>query len=310
MPVGVATAGMKISMVFWKRLPKFEYLGPKTIEEAASILGDLKDQAKVMAGGTDILIQMKNREITPAYLVGIKNISSLDYIEYGQNEGLRLGALSTVGSIENSSLIQKKYNILAQAVRSMASTQIRNVATIAGNLCSAVPSADTAPALLVSGAKLMLRSNRGTRVVPIEEFFIDPRQTVLRGDELLTEIQVPDLSPGSKGVYLRHGLRKAMALASASVAVMMNSEDNYCKDIKIALGAVAPTPHRATGAEVVLRGQHLDDELIAEAARVASEEAQPISDIRASADYRRELVRVLTARAIRQACGKTKGMVT
>jgi carbon-monoxide dehydrogenase medium subunit len=296
-------------MVFWRRLPKFEYLAPKTIEEALAILKDLKDQARVMAGGTDILVQMKNREITPAYLVGIKNISSLDYIEYGPNDGLRFGALSTVGSIENSSLIQKKYNILAQAVRSMASTQIRNVATIAGNLCSAVPAADTAPALLVSGAKLKLRNYQGIRVVPIEEFFTGPRRTVLREDELLAEIQVPDLTSDNKGVYLRHSLRKAMALASASVAVMMNSEDQYCKDIKIALGAVAPTPHRATGAEVVLRGQHLDDELIKKAARVASEEAQPISDIRASADYRRELVRVLTARAIKQACGKTKGMV-
>jgi carbon-monoxide dehydrogenase medium subunit len=296
-------------MVFWRRLPKFEYLAPKTIEEALAILKDLKDQARVMAGGTDILAQMKNREITPAYLVGIKNIRSLDYIEYGQNDGLRFGALSTVGSIENSSLIRNKYNILAQAVRCMASTQIRNVATIAGNLCSAVPSADTAPALLVSGAKLKLRNDQGIRVVPIEEFFTGPRRTVLRDDELLAEIQLPDLTPGNKGVYLRYSLRKAMALASASVAVMMNSEDQYCKDIKIALGAVAPTPHRATGAEVVLRGQHLDNELIGEAARVASEEAQPISDIRASADYRRELVRVLTARAVKQACGKTKDMV-
>jgi carbon-monoxide dehydrogenase medium subunit len=296
-------------MVFWRRLPKFEYLAPKTIEEALAILKDLKDQARVMAGGTDILVQMKNREITPAYLVGIKNISSLDYVEYGQNDGLRFGALSTVGSIENSSLIQKKYNILTQAVRSMASTQIRNVATIAGNLCSALPSADTAPALLVSGAKLKLRNYQGIRVVPIEEFFTGPRRTVLRDDELLTEIQVPDLTPDNKGVYLRHGLRKAMALASASVAVMMNFEDQYCKDIKIALGAVAPTPHRVARAEVVLRRQHLDDALIAEAARVASEEAQPISDIRASADYRRELVRVLTARAIKQACGRTKGMM-
>ncbi len=296
-------------MVFWRRLPKFQYLAPKTIEEALTILEDLRDQAKIIAGGTDILIQMKNRAITPPYLVGIKNISCLDYIKYNQNDGLRLGALSTIGSIENASLIQKKYNILTQAVRCMASSQIRNVATIAGNLCSAVPSADTAPALLVSGAKLKLQSNRGIRVVPVQEFFTGPRQTVLREDELLTEIQVPHLSSDCKGLYLRQGVRKAMDLAVASVAVVMNSEDNYCKDIKIALGAVAPTPCLATKTEMLLLGQHLGDELIEEAARVASEEAQPISDMRASADFRRELVRVLTARAIKHVCGKTKGIV-
>jgi carbon-monoxide dehydrogenase medium subunit len=293
-------------MVFWRRLPKFEYLAPKTIEEALTILGDLRDQARVMAGGTDILIQMKNRVITPAFLVGLKNISCLDYIEYNQNDGLRLGALSTIDSIENSGLIRKKYHILFQAVRSMASTQIRNVATIAGNLCSAVPSADTAPALLVSDARLKLQSNQGIRVVPVEEFFTGPRQTVLKEDELLAEIHVPNLAPGTRGIYLRQGQRKAMDLATASVAIVMNSEDLYCKEIKIALGAVAPTPHRATGAELALRGQRLADELIEKAARSASEEAQPISDIRASADYRRELVRVLTARGIRQACGWTE----
>ncbi len=296
-------------MLFWRRLPKFQYLAPQKIEETLTILGELRDQAKIIAGGTDLLIQMKNRAITPSYLVGIKHMSCLDYIAYDQKDGLKLGALSTMTSIEDSSLIQKEYNILAQAVRCVASSQIRNVATISGNLCSAVPSADTAPALLVSGAKLKLQSNQGIRVVPVREFFTGPRQTVLRKDELLTEVQVPHLSSDYKGIYLRQGLRKAMDLAVASVAVVMNSEDNYCKDIKIALGAVAPTPRLATKTEVLLSGQHLADELIEEAARVASEEAQPISDMRASADYRRELVRVLTARALKHVCGKTKGIV-
>jgi len=293
-------------MIYFSRLPKFEYIAPKTLEEALSFLEEQKDKAKVIAGGTDLLIQMKNREVTPQYLIGLKNISGIDYIKYSENDGLRFGALSTIGSVESLQVIRDKYSILAQATRSMASAQIRNVATVAGNICTAVPSADTAPALIVLGARLKLLSPKGDRMVAVEEFFTGPCQTVLRDVELLTEIHVPKVTPNSKGVYLKHGLRRAMNLATVGVAVMITADNGYCRDIRIALGAVAPIPLRATGAEAVLRGQELSDDLIEEAARVASGEARPISDIRASAEYRRELVRVLTQRAVKQACGKTK----
>ena len=293
-------------MVYLRRLPQFKYLAPRTLEEALAFLEEQKDKAKVIAGGTDLLLRMKNREITPKYLIGLKNISGIDYIKHSEPDGLRLGALCTLGSVESSQIIQEKYNILAQAVRSMASDQIRNVATVAGNICTAVPSADTAPALIVLGAKLKLLSPKDKRMVALEEFFTGPRQTVLKDVELLAGIPVPNITPNSKGVYLKHGLRKAMNLATVGVAVMITSDGGYCRDVRIALGAVAPIPLRATGAEAVLRGQELSDNLIEEAARVASEEARPISDIRASAEYRRELVRVLTRRAVKQACLKTK----
>ena len=289
---------------FFRRLPRFEYLSPGTLEEALSLLEEYKGKAGVIAGGTDLLVQMKNREAAPEYLISLKNISGLDYINYRESDGLRLGALTTIESVENSPVVRDKYSVLAQATRSMASAQIRNVATVAGNICTAVPSADTAPALIVLGAKLNLISTEDKRTVAVEEFFTGPCQTILSDTELVAEIHLPDTAPDIKGVYLKYGLRRAMNLATVGVAVMINLEGEYCREIRVALGAVAPVPLRAIGAETILRGQALSNDVIEEAARVASEEARPISDIRASAEYRRELVRVMTRRAIKQACGQ------
>lgn len=293
-------------MLHMRRLPKFGYVAPQTLEEALDFLGEYQGKARVIAGGTDLLPQMRNREVIPQYLIGLKNIGGLDYIKHSENDGLRFGALTTIHSIETSPIIQERFDILAQAVRSMASNQIRNVGTVAGNLCTAVPSADTAPALIVLGAKLKLVSPKGERVVAVEEFFTGRCKTVLSEVELLTEVHVPNTLPHSGAVYLKHTLRRAMDLAIVGVAAMVTSDNGACEDIKIALGAVAPTPIRATRAETVLRHQVVDDNLIGEAARAASEEARPISDIRASAEYRRELVKILTRRAVKQAYEKTK----
>jgi carbon-monoxide dehydrogenase medium subunit len=287
-------------------LPKFEYLAPKTLEEALALLDKHKDRAKVIAGGTDFLPKMKSWEATPQYLIGLKNVPGLDYIEHSNTKGLRFGALATLHSIEVSPIIQEGFGVLAQAARSIGSAQIRNVGTVAGNLCMAVPSADTAPALIVLGAKLKLVSLKGERIVPVEEFFAGPFQTVLGKAELLTEIQVPNLLPCSGGVYLKYTLRRAMDLAIVGVAAMIISDNGTCREVKIALGAVAPAPFRATKAEAVLNQKVAKDELIEETAQVASEEARPISDIRASAEYRREIVRVLTRRAVKQAWEKAR----
>ena len=291
-------------MTYYRRLPKFEYIPAQTIKESLALLEDRKNEAKVVAGGTDLLLQMKSRLLTPKYLISLKQIGELDYINHNKTDGLRLGPLTTIASVDSSTVIQNNFNILAQATCNMASPQIRNVATIAGNLCTAVPSADTAPALIVLGANLKLMAINSERTMAIEDFFTGPRQTVLKTDELLTEIQVPDASPSSKGVYLKQGLRKAMSLATVGVAVLITLEDNFCQDIRIALGAVAPIPLRARRAESVLRGKPLNDSLVTEAARSAAEEAIPISDIRASEEYRRDLVYVLTRRAIQQASEK------
>lgn len=292
--------------MYTRRLPRFEYLAPKTLDEALALLSEHKGKARVIAGGTDLLPKMKSWEVVPQYLIGLKNISGLDYIKHTETDGLRFGALTTLNSIDTSPIIQERFDVLAQAAHSMASTQIRNVGTVAGNLCMAVPSADTAPALIVLGAKLKLVTPRGERIVAVEEVFTGPGETVLDEAELLVEVYIPNMPLHSGAIYLKHTLRRAMDLAIVGVAAMVTSHNGACKDVKIALGAVAPTPIRATGAEAVLSRKAVNDELIREAARVASEEARPISDIRASTEYRREMVRVLTRRAVKQAFEKSK----
>lgn len=289
-------------VTFYRRLPRFEYLAPKTTDEALSLLSQHKGKAKVIAGGTDVVPQLKRRETrAPQYIIDLKGITGLDYIKYDEVNGLTLGALATIHAVETSSIIREKFNILFQAAESMASPQVRNRGTIVGNICNAVPSADSAPALLTLEARLKLISQKGERIVNIEDFFTAPNQTVLADEEILQEIQIANLLPASKGIYLKLTPRRSMDLAIVGVAAMVIPENGVCKDIRIALGAVAPTPIRAKQAEGILKGQKFNDELMEKAAQVAAEEARPIDDHRASAEYRREMVKVLTRRAIEQA---------
>ena len=286
---------------YLSRLPRFEYLQPKTVKEACSLLSQYKGKAKIIAGGTDLVPTLKRREAVAEYLIGLKGIPGLDYIEYSEKDGLRFGALATLDAIETSSIVKEKFNPLFQAVYSMASPQVRRRGTVGGNLCNAAPSADTAPALIALGAKLKLVSPRGERTIPLEGFFTGPGETVLGEGELVVEVQVPNMPPHSGGVYLKHMIRRAMDLALVGVATVITLEDGACKDAKIVLGAVAPTPIRASKAEKVLKGKVLGDGLIAQAAKEAAGEARPISDIRSSLEYRREMVEVLTRRAVKQA---------
>jgi carbon-monoxide dehydrogenase medium subunit len=272
------------------------------VAEALSLLSRYKGKAKVIAGGTDVIPKLKRRETkAPEYIIDLKGLAGLDYIKYGEAKGLALGALVTIHAVETSPIIQQKFNVLFQAAQSMASAQVRNRATIAGNICNAVPSADTAPALLTLEAKLKLVSQKTERIVNIEDFFTGPNETVLTDAEILQEIQVPNLTPNSRGVYLKLTPRRAMDLAIVGVAVLVILDGASCKDIRIALGAVAPTPIRAKQAEATIRGQRFSDTLVERAAEIASAESSPIDDHRASAEYRREMVKVLTKRAIQQA---------
>jgi len=288
---------------FYRRLPKFNYLSPSTLDEALSLLSRYKGRAKVIAGGTDFVPKLKRREIgAPGYVIDLKAIPGLDNIEYDAS-GLSLGALVTIGAVETSAIIGEKFAILAQAVQSMASPQVRNRGTIAGNICNAVPSADSAPALITLRAKLKLVSGNGQRTVSIEDFFTGPSQTALNDDEILEEIHIPHPPPNGQGVYLKLTPRRAMDLAILGVAVVVTAQDGVCQDIRIALGAVAPTPIRAKKAEAILKGQKFDDELIGKTARAAAGQSRPINDHRASAEYRRDMVEVLVKRAIKQAIG-------
>jgi CO/xanthine dehydrogenase FAD-binding subunit len=202
--------------------------------------------------------------------------------------------------VERSPLVREHCPVLANALRTMACPQVRNRATITGNLCSAVPSADSAPGLLVLEGMLKLVSQKGERVVPITDFFTGPRKTILADDELLTEIHIPSLPPKYKGIYLKLSPRKSMDLAVVGVAAFVVRDGDVCKDVRIALGAVAPTPLRARKAESALIGKKLTDDSIIEAARAASTECRPIDDHRASAEYRCDMVYVLTRRALAQ----------
>jgi carbon-monoxide dehydrogenase medium subunit len=258
-----------------------------------------------MAGGTDILPKLKRREIkAPEYIIALKGIPDLDYVKYDEVDGLSLGALVTIHAVETSPIVQERFGVLFQAAESMASAQVRNRGTLAGNLCNAVPSADTAPALLTLEASLKLTSQKGERIVNVQDFFAGPNETVLTEEEILQEIHVPNLPPHSRGRYLKLTPRRSMDLAIVGVAAVVVAEDGICNDIRIALGAVAPTPIRARRAEDIIRGQKLSDEVIERAAQIAAEECHPISDHRASAEYRCDMVEVLTRQAIQQAVKK------
>lgn len=285
---------------------RFEYVQAKSVEEAVSYLGRIKG-ARVIAGGTDLVVQMKRGGTRPECVVDINSISDLEYIACKPGEGLRIGALTKIEAIKQAS-IRPKYRCVQQAASQMASVGIRNLATIGGNLCNASPSADMAPGLIVLGAKAKIVGSGGMREIGLEEFFTGPGATALGPDELLVEIAVPEPPSHSGGVYLKHSTMGSTDLAVVGVAALVITDhgSGLCTDIKLALGAVAPTPIRAYQAEKVIRGRTIDRASCQEAARSASEEARPISDVRASAWYRKEMVAYLCARAIDAALGRAK----
>lgn len=282
---------------------RFEYLTPKTLEEAISLLSRYNGQSKVIAGGTDLVVQMRDRRIKPEKVIDITGIEELVYIDVDDKKGLLIGALTPIRDLEKSAELKRSYPIISQAASQLGSVAIRTMGTIGGNLCNASPSAETAPALIVLSAKARIVGPSGERVVPLEGFFVGPGSTVLEAGELLVEIQVPAPLPHTKGIYLKHAIRGSIDLAIVGVAVALTLEtkSRVCQDIKIALGAVAPTPIRARKAEEILIGNTINDDLIDRSSLSASNEARPISDARASAEYRKEMVKVFTGRAIREA---------
>ena len=284
--------------VFYRRLPKFEYLQPGTLEEALSFLAVHGERAKVMAGGTDLIVQLRRREIPlPDYIADIKKISQLKKIVFDE-QGLRIGALVPMSEIAALVNIKEDYEAMAAAANIVASPQIRNRATVAGNICNAVPSADTAPPLLVFDAAVKLKSAKAERSVPVGEFFTGPRKTALAPDEIVTGIFIPKPAAGSKSIYYKHSQRHSMDMALVGVAAYGCKEGDLCREIRIALGAVAPTPIRAQAAEKILLGQKPSPELIEEAAAAAASACSPIDDHRASGEYRRDMVQVFTKRAL------------
>ncbi len=285
--------------IFYRRLPRFEYLRPGSLDEVLSLLAEHGKAARLLAGGTDLLPQLKRREVrAPRYVIDLKGLPDLDSISWDQQNGMRIGALATIAAIEHSQEVRKYAPSLVDAAASMASPQVRNRGTFAGNICSAVPSADSAPSLLALNATVELKSAKGARTIPIEEFFTGPRQTALRDDEMLAAIYVPRLEPGTRSVYLKLSPRHAMDLAVVGVAVSASVSNGVCRQVKIALGAVAPTPVRSKRSEEILEGRAPAEAIIDEASQVAVTQCNPIDDHRASAEYRCDMIYAMTKRAL------------
>jgi CO/xanthine dehydrogenase FAD-binding subunit len=289
-----------------RRLKSFEYLEATTLEEAISFLEGQKEEAKILAGGTDLLVNMKRGKCIPSCVINIKPISGLDSISYDDVSGLSIGALTTIRAIEFSEIVAKGYPILSQAARSLGSKQIRNRATLGGNLCNASPAADMAPALIGLKATVDLVGPGGARSLLAEDLFKGPGMTALGEGEILTRVRIPHPRGNTFGRYKKLTVRRYVELAIVGVGVVLeiNSDEKVCSDSRIVLGAVAPTPIRARRSEALMKGKRLDEKLIKEVGMSASEEASPITDVRASAEFRREVIPVLVGETVREALGR------
>lgn len=282
-----------------KRTEPFDFYQPGTLAEASRLLQENGPGGRFLAGGTDLVIAMKEKGLLPRYIVDLKRIPGLSGIRENSDGSIGIGALTTMYAVETSPLIRKKYPFLAQSAAEVGSIQIRNRATIGGNMANATPSADTAPALIGLGATAKISGTGGERSVALEEFFRGPGQNVMTADEILTEVTIPKTGPQLVGDYIKFSPRDMMDLAYVGVAVVYNlASDRKCTGVRIVLGAVAPTPIRAQASEALLEGKVLTEQLAGEVGAEAARESKPISDVRSSADYRRAMVGVMTKRAL------------
>lgn len=288
------------------RLPRFEYHLPATLAEAVGLLTKLEG-AVILQGGTDLLVAAKLKGLKPQHVVSLKKLRRTLGRVREKDGSILIGASSTFDTLEKSELVQKRLPVLLDAARLVGSQQIRNAATIGGNLCNGSPAADSAPPLLVLAATLKVRGAGGEKRIPIEEFFKGPGKTALKKGDILTEIAIPRLGPGSGAAFVKMGRRVSEDIAVVSAAAFIVLDGKVAKNVRIALGSVAPTPMRARKTEEFLRGRTLSDGLVREAGDVAMSECSPIDDVRASAGYRRKMVGVLSRSAIKEAIRRASG---
>jgi carbon-monoxide dehydrogenase medium subunit len=284
----------------------FEYLPATNVAEALELLSQYKEEDyKIIAGGQSLNTMMKHRLIAPAYIIDIKGLSDLDYIKYDDQDGLKIGALTTHRMLEKSPVVLEKYLVLSEMEENVASVETRNYGTIVGDLCNADPAADPAAVLIALDAKLIIANSSETRAIDAEDFALDFYETAVQPGDMVTEIQIPVLPPNT-GVYFTkysqiHG---DYALASVSVLITLDSAKSKCVNARIGLAGVASTPIRAKKAEEILKGKTITDELIAEAAKMASEETSPITGIEASGEYKKELAGTLVKRVGKEALAR------
>jgi len=290
-----------------KRPEPFEIFQPASIQEARELHIHHGPGGYFLAGGTDLAIAIKEKGLVPRYVVDLKRIGSLSGIRENADGSLVLGALATMREVEISRVISRRFPFLSQSAGEVGSIQIRNRATIGGNIANATPSADVVPALLVLEAQVTISTQDGEKQVPLESFFLGPGKTVMERGDILTEILIPPASANLRGEYIKFSPREMMDLAYVGVAVALvtDGNENACREVRIALGAVSPVPMRAHKAEAVLVNRVINEESAERAGEAAASECTPISDVRASAEYRRHMVRVNTKRAILNAvCGR------
>lgn len=284
----------------------FDYFSPKTLQEAVALLQKHGADAKILAGGQSLIPLMKLRLASPKRLIDLNRISGLSYVK--ESDGvLAIGALTRESELEASELVRSKYPILADTAAVIGDPLVRNMATVGGNLAHADPANDHPATMLALGAEVVAVGPKGTRKIPLTEFFTGLFTTSLNADEILTEIRIPVPPPRSGGAYLKVE-RKVGDFAAAAVAVQITLGDgNVCQHAGIGLTNVGQTPIKATRAEQSLLRKPLDEKAIQEAARLAAQQSEPTADLRGSVDYKRSLIRVLTARALKRAIARAKG---
>ncbi len=278
-------------------MKSFEFFEPTTLAEASRLFA--QEHAQLLAGGTDIVIGMKAYTETPESVISLQKIPGLAGITTDADNGITIGATTKIREVELSEDILQHHTALAEGASEIGSIQIRNLATIGGNIAHASPAADTVAGLLVADAQVGIAGANGERTVPINELFTGPGQTVLKPGEIITQFRLP--TPASGSHYIKHKIREVMDLAFIGVASAVNLQNGVIKEARIGLAAVAPTPIRATEAENLLKGKTPTPDLLAQAGEAAAAATSPISDLRCSAEHRKEMVDVLTRRTLQHA---------
>jgi carbon-monoxide dehydrogenase medium subunit len=280
---------------------RFDYFEPRSIAEACGLLDKHGDEARLIAGGTALLIMMRLRVLNPRVVVSLGKLPDFDAIRFDSKNGLTIGAGARHRDIELHAAMREHYPLLHETFQKVAQPRIRNMATIGGNLCQGDPLTDPGASLMALDASVVLRSSKGERTIPLDEFFIDYYQTAAEAGEIMTEIRVPPPVKNLRWAHIKFLPRSLEDFATVGVALALRAADGRCDDVRLALNSAAPTIFRAKKAEAILRGQKITDNLIRDMAESAAADCDPIDDNRGSSEYKREMVKVLVRRAAAQA---------
>lgn len=282
-------------------MPNIKLLQPTSLDEALALLSAQSDETKIVSGGTALVIMLRNQLIAPATLLSLGRLQELRSIRHEPGVGLRIGALATIREAETSSIVREKQPMLAQTFSKVGNVRIRHAATVGGNLSEADYASDPPCVLVALGARVKARSAKGEREIPLTDFFKGFYETVLAPNEILTELIVPDAVPGTRATYLKYVSRSSEDRPCVGMALVLeNQADGNCKNLRLVAGAVAETPQEIASAEALAAGKHLNDAVIADIAAAYSTAIEPLSDLRGSAWYRKQIIRVMARRAMQQ----------